>query len=258
MKLLLRLTRLLVMGAAATIHLAAHDHIEVGIDPADESRLGFSGPGYQLALYVPPNEPFSAYLPQFPGGAYPAELAFAAEGNSLDLATGALPKVELVSVTGPVDAQFSFWEVGATAPTWTRPSGWEASGTDRPAIVVYQDSSGQGHIHGRTFSVNKPGTYRVIFRAVDAAGRYASSLPKTVTFNVLATPQLTIRIVSGSALLSFASRAGLTYDLQVSTDLQTWANIEAHRFIDGTGAPIELTDPLANRPRVFYRLVEYF
>ncbi|AKC83237.1 hypothetical protein IMCC26134_11455 [Verrucomicrobia bacterium IMCC26134] len=258
MKAFLRLALLFLVSAAFAFRLAAHDHIEVGVDPADATRLGFDGPGYQLALYVPLGEPFSAYLPHFPGGAYPAELTFAAEGNVLDIAAGSLPKIEVISVTGPAGAQFSFWEVAATTPTWTRPTGWTSSAADRPAIIVYENLSGYGHIHGRAFSVDQPGTYQVVFRAMDAAGLYATSLPKTVTFNALATPQLALRIESGNAVLSFPSRAGLTYDLQLSTDLQTWTNIEAHRFIDGTGATLELTDPLADRPRVFYRLVEYY
>ncbi|MEY4489123.1 MAG: hypothetical protein RIQ79_1631 [Verrucomicrobiota bacterium] len=255
---LYRLSLVLLATATSALRLAAHDHIEVGVDPADAARLGLSGPAYQLALYVPRGEPFSAYLPQFPGGAYPAELTFAADGDVLDFATGALPKMELVSVSGPEGACFSFWEIAATAPTWTRLTGWTSSATDRPSIIVYEDLTGYGHIHGRVFSVDQPGTYQVVFRAVDAVGVYSNSLPKTVTFTALATPQLSIRIESGDAKLSFTSRAGLTYDLQVSTDLQTWANIDTHRFIDGTGASMELSDPLADRPRVFYRLVEYY
>lgn len=258
MNRLLRLSFAALAFASAAFHLSAHDHIEVGLDPADASRLGLSGPGYQLALFVPRGELFSAYMPQFPGGAYPAELTFAAEGNLLDFATGALPKVEVLSVTGPAGANFSFWEVSATTPTWTRPTGWTSSPADRPVITVYEDLSGYGHIHGRAFSVDQPGTYQVVFRAIDATGTYVASQEKTVTFNALATPQLSIRLESGNAVLSFASRAGLTYDLQVSTDLQTWTNTKAHRFIDGTGATVELTDPLADRPRVFYRLVEYY
>ncbi len=54
-----------LLGALA---LRAHDHIEAGVDPLDETRLGLSGPGFQLSLHVPPGEPLSAYLPQFPGG----------------------------------------------------------------------------------------------------------------------------------------------------------------------------------------------
>lgn len=249
---------LLALALFTVPALAAHDHIEVGIDPLDANRLGLSGPGYQTALYVPKGEPFSAYLPQFPGGCYPDELTFASEGDVLDFASGSLPKIELVSVTGTAGAHFSFWEVGATTPTWTRPVGWTASGTDRPSLLAYQDGTGYGHIHGRAFSVDTPGMYQVVFRAVDNASVRTPSQNKTVTFNALVTPQLSIRIQGGNAKLAFTSRINLTYDLQVSTDLITWTNIWAQSFIDGTGSVIELSDSLANRPRVFYRLVEYY
>ncbi len=252
------LARLWLIAVLSLCSLQAHDHIEVGLDPANPAKLALVGPSAQTALFVPVGEPFSYAMPQFPGGYYACELTFSADGEVLDFAANSLPRIELLSVAGPTEGLFGFWEAGATSPTWTRPAGWFSTPTDRPSIVVNEDIFGYGHIHGRAFTFNRPGLYTVVFRAVDAAASpRAPSETKTVTFEVLATPQLSIRIESGNALLAFASRAGLTYDLQVSTDLQTWANVPAHRFINGTGAAIELSDPLADRPRVFYRLVEY-
>ena len=252
--------RTLVLGFllfAAIPRLLAHDHIEVGLDPADESRLAMAGPSVQLALYVPPGEPFSGYMPQFPGGYYADELTFSSEGAALDFPAGSLPKVEVVSVAGPAGGRFSFWEAGASAPTWTRGVGWSATDEDKPSITVYQDATGYGHVHGRAFTVDRPGTYTVVFRAVDvtASSPRSPSAAKTVAFNALATPQLSIRIEAGEAKLGFASRLGLSYDLQVSTDLTTWTTIN---FADGSGIEVQFSDPLDNRPRVFYRLVEYY
>jgi hypothetical protein len=241
---LLRLAfALLTLGLAAT--LRAHDHVEVGLDPAVPARLALAGPAAQLALHVPRGEPFSAYLPLFPGGAYATELTFSAEGNTLELAPDALPRVELVSVTGPAGASLSFWEPGATTPTWSRPTGWTAAEGERPSLAVYEDATGYGHIHGRAFSVDAAGVYQVVFRALDETARHAPSLEKTVVFTALDAPQL-----------CFTSRANLSYDLQVSTTLadDDWSTID---FVSGTGGPLEFTDPLAARPRVFYRLVEY-
>ncbi len=247
---------LLSLLALCPLRLCAHDHIEIGLDPADAARLALSGPGVQVALYVPRGEPFSAYLPQFPGGVYADELTFSAEGNSLDFAEGSLPRAELLAVSGPAGAHFSFWEVGATSPGWTRPTGWVAGEADRPSLPAYEDPTGYGHIHGRAFSVDQPGSYEIVFRAVDAASLRAPSANKTVVFTALLTPQLSIRLESGAAKLAFSSRAGLTYDLQVSTTLadDDWTTIDWH---DGTGAAIEFSDLLDGRPRVFYRLVEY-
>jgi hypothetical protein len=255
MKPLLRLAFVSLL-ALGLLPLRAHDHIEIGLDPNDGGRLGLSGPGVQLALYVPKGEPFSGYLPQFPGGVYADELTFSAEGNTLDFAEGSLPRAELVSVTGPAGAHFSFWEAGAIVPTWTRPTGWVAGEADRPSLPAYEDATGQGHIHGRAFSVDQPGTYEIVFRAVDAASLRGPSVNKTVVFNALLTPSLSIRLEGAAARLSFASRAGLTYDLQVSTTLADdgWSTID---WTDGTGSSIEFSDLLNGRPRVFYRLVEY-
>lgn len=240
----------------APLALRAHDHIEAGVDPLDEARLGLVGPGFQLSLHVPLGEPFSNYLPQFPGGYYATELSFSAEGNSIEFAPGARTRVELVSVTGPADASFGFWEVGAVAPTIVRPTGWTASEGDRPSWAVYENASGYGHIHGRAFTADQPGDYQIVFRAVDETAAYQPSLPKTVVFRAQAAPQLAIRIDNGDAKLTFVSRLNLSYDLQVSTTLAAddWETID---YADGTGAAVTFTDPLAGRPRVFYRLVEY-
>lgn len=236
--------------------LRAHDHIEAGVDPLDGSRLALAGPAYQLALHVPPGEPVSNYLPAYPGGYYTTELSFSAEGNVLEFPDGARTRVELVSVVGPAGANFGFWEVGALTPTFTRPTGWTAVEGDRPSFAVYEDASGYGHIHGRVFTVDQPGGYQIVFRAVDENAAFAPSLHQTVTFHAQSAPQLAIRVESGNARLTFTSRLNLSYDLQVSTTLapDDWQTID---YADGTGAAVEFTDPLAGRPRVFYRLVEY-
>ena len=94
-------------------------------------------------------------------------------------------------------------------------------------------------------------------RAIDDSGRRAPSLQKTLTFHVLATPQLSISVEAGQVRLNFESRADFTYDLQVSTDFAAWGPVTDRQFIAGTGGVIEMSDDLAERPRVFYRLVEY-
>lgn len=234
--------------------LSAHSHIDVQATPSGQLLL--VGATSETMVYVPPGEPFTLYAPQFPGGYYATELTFSSEDP---LTPNALPRIQLLSVSGPAGASFAFWEAGATSPTWARAAGWTASGADYPDLITYEDESGVGHIHGRLFTATHPGTYTIAFRAVDgtaAAPRLASE-PHSITIEVLATPQLSIRSEAGQARLSFTSRPDFTYDLQVSTDLKTWNNVTTHQFVAGTGDVIEFTDPLADRPRVFYRLVEY-
>jgi hypothetical protein len=240
----------LLAPAAAAL---AHSHIDAGPDPANDSRLLLSGPGTETSVYVPPGEPFSNYSSGFPGGYYANELTFSSEDPG-----GSRPRIELLSVTGPADAEFAFWEVGTISPAWSRPTGWTTALGDQPSLGTYEDQTGYGHIHGRLFTTTRPGIYILEFRAIDDAGLRAPSPIKTLTLNVLPTPALSLEIVEGEARLSFQSRLNLTYDLQVSTDLVAWTTIEAHSLISGNGGQRSLVDPLAGRTRVFYRLVEYF
>ncbi len=243
---------LIVMLSVAVAR--AHDHIEVGKDPSDENRLFLDGPDYQLALYVPRGEPFSGYLPQFPGGWHACELTFTTETNALEPALGADPRIEIVSVSGPADGNFAFWEVGATSPTWLRAAGWTGTGAGFPVI-----RNGDTHIHGRAFTMDKPGTYTVTFRAVDMANEFTASAHKIITFVAQQPPKLSIGLAGGNVSLSFTSRRNLVYDLQVCTDLEAgiWHNVEPYTFIDGDGGAMPMIDPVAERVRAFYRLVEY-
>ncbi len=246
-------TGLLLFGAAlSAVH--AHDHVEVGRVSASSNQLALSGPAYQLALYVPRGEPFSGYVPQFPGGWHACELTFTTETNALEPADDADPRIEIVAVTGPAGGSFAFWEVGVNAPTWTLPSGWAGSGVTFPVVL-----EGDTHAHGRVFTMDKPGTYTVTFLAVDAAGKFGASANKTVTFVAQQPPQLSIDLADGDVSLSFTSRANLVYDLQVCTDLASgeWGNVEPHTFMDGDGGVKSITDPVEARSKAFYRLVEY-
>ena len=232
----------------------AHEHVEVGRVSASSNQLAMSGPSQQLALYVPLREFFSGYLPDFPGGWHACELTFTTETGALPMANGADPRIEIVAVTGPTGGSFAFWEVGATAPTWWRTAGWTGAGVVFPVVL-----DGDTHAHGRAFTMDRPGTYTVTFRAVDAAGKFSASANKTITFIAQQPPKLSIGVAGGNVSLTFTSRANLTYDLQVCTDLESgiWRNVESHTFIDGYGDVKNMTDPVARRPRVFYRLVEY-
>jgi hypothetical protein len=234
----------------------AHDHVEVGRSATHPYQLALSGPGYQLALFVPVGELFSGYLPAFPGGCFADELTFTTEVNVLDAANGADPEVELVSIIGPTGGAISFWEAGTILPSWTRPSGWNQTETDRPSFPVIL--GGDGHIHGRAFSVDRPGEYHVIFRARDKQNVFSPSRDFSMTFQAQHPPPLSIRTENGSVRLTFISRLNLVYDLQICTDLalNRWSNVQPHVSIDGSGALVDLSVPLAH-PRAFFRLIEY-
>ena len=164
----------MLMVSSCLLH--AHDHIEVGLVPGEESFLALDGPDFQLALYVPPGEPFSGYLSQFPGGWHACELTFTTELNALEPAEQADPRIEMVSVSGPPGGSFGFWEVGALEPTILLPVGWAESDASFPVVFA-----GDTHAHGRCFTMDKPGIYTVTFRAVDSADLFEPSANKTIT-----------------------------------------------------------------------------
>jgi hypothetical protein len=235
----------------------AHDHVEVGQSSQNPSQLGLDGPGYQLALLVPQHEPFSGYAPNFPGGYFADELTFTTEVSALDPADGSDPVIELVSVTGPAGAFFSFWESGATTPTWSRSSGWNQTEIDRPALPVIL--GGETHAHGRIFTADRPGDYQIVFRARDKNNLFSPSADFTTTFHAQLPPPLSIRLQDGQALICFISIKYLVYDLQICTDLMAnqWINVEGKIGIDGNGLKTEHSIPL-NYPRAFFRIVEYY
>jgi hypothetical protein len=249
--------KLLIPALILTAWAHAHDHVEVGQSSQDPSQLGLDGPGYQLALFVPQGEPFSGYAPDFPGGYFAFELTFTTEVNVLDSAGGSDPVIELISVTGPTGAFFSFWESGSTIPTWSRSSGWNQTETDRPAFPVIL--GGETHAHGRIFTADQPGDYQIVFRARDRTNLFSPSTNFTMTFHAQLPPPLFIRLQNGQALVSFISREYLVYDLQICTDLSAnrWINVAGHTGIDGNGLKTERSLPL-NYPRAFFRIIEYY
>jgi hypothetical protein len=249
--------KLLLPVLVLTTWAHAHDHVEVGQSSQNPSQLGLDGPSYQLALFVPQREPFSHYAPDFPGGYFACELTFTTEVDVLDSADGSDPLIELVSVTGPAGAFFSFWEFGATTQTWSRSSGWNQTESDRPAFPVIL--GGETHAHGRIFTADRPGDYQIVFRAQDKNNLFLPSTDFTLTLHAQLPPPLSIQLQNGQALLSFQSREHLVYDLQVCTDLSAnrWINVAGHTRIDGNGLKIELSIPL-NYPRAFFRIVEYY
>ncbi len=243
----------LLLGAASA---SAHDHIETRRDPLDPSRLSVFGDLTQTATYFPIGEAPSFALLNLPGGAYTSELTFSAFDNTAPPPGGALVRVDVLSVVGPDGGNISFWEEGATTPTWTRPSGWSATESDHPTVYASEDGSGYGHLHGRAFTMDRAGVYEITFQAVDELGNYTASLPFVVQFTAIEPPQLSIVTEGTTLTLKSPSRPDLVYDLQSSTTLDPydWLTIDT---LDGDGGELEFSDSLDGRSKVFYRLVEY-
>lgn len=137
--------------------------------------------------------------------------------NAYAAMSGALIQIKIDSIVGPTGAQFSFWQdstieetyvIGTstgtdywnltdlTLPTGTPPQG---GGVNSPPVDPY------GHIHGRAYTVDTPGTYTVSFVLRDANGIQADSEPIFITF--LAVPEpgtlglLAVAFVAGVFLI---------------------------------------------------------
>ena len=220
-----------------------HDHVEVDRQSGRLELLYDADKETQTALFVPRGEPFSFYLADFPGGWHASELTFTTDLVDAD------PRIELVSVQGPAGGNFAFWEVGATTPTWSRAAGWSSAQGGIPTFPVV------GHAHGRAFTMDKPGSYAVTFRAVETNGAAEPSAEHTIIFRAQQPPQLSISTTDGKANLEFTSRP-LNYDLQVCTNLPSgvWTSVV---LVQGDGGPKLVNDPMAGRPWAFYRLVEF-
>jgi len=85
-------------------------------------------------------------------------------------ALGSYIRARIVSVKGPLGGAFAFWESGAASPTISVATG--ESGTNTYNVTQTDGSPGVdpfGHIHGRRFTVTKPGIYVVSFQAFDTS-----------------------------------------------------------------------------------------
>ena len=93
-------------------------------------------------------------------------------------ALGSYIQAGIVSVEGPSDGVFAFWETGATAPTFmVRPG---ETNTNLFRLTEADGSPGTdpyGHIHGRRFTVTKPGIYKVSFILRDTSTNGADGGP---------------------------------------------------------------------------------
>ena len=63
-----------------------------------------------------------------------------------------------------------------------------------------------GHIHGRSWTANQPGTYTVDYILKDASGQHADSAPFTVTYGAVPEPGTAALLAGGLAALGLVRR----------------------------------------------------
>ena len=171
---------------AAATTAAGHEHLAAGANSTTPgSPLVFvnagdyaTNSGYVFNLEMDaPGSPYDGWY-------YTGDLVFVALAATPDYggpeaqaaALGSHLEIVLETFGGPPGSTLGFWEtqqngVDSTNLTWTVPVGL-TNGTNH---IVVSETDGSpaadpyGHIHGRIYSVDKPGLYTVGFRFVDTS-----------------------------------------------------------------------------------------
>lgn len=168
--------------------------------------------------------------------------------------------VQFVSVDGPTDGVFSFWESNSIAPTYSLTSG--TTGTNLWRLTESDASPGSdpfGHAHGRRFTATKPGIYTVGFRAYDLSTNGVGSGPihtPSTVFKVYFQAGDNIHSVTMNTLplVRFAARAGISWQVQSKNSFSDvdWTNVGTE--ITGDDYLHTLVDDSPTSPNRIYRL----
>jgi len=196
-------------------------------------------------------------------------------------ALGTFIQVKLLSVEGPAGASFGFWEtaqngLNSTNLTWSVPVPFH-NGTNLIHISESDGSPGSdpyGHIHGRIYSVTKPGFYIATWQFVDTSTNGANGGPVDLPSALFATyyqAGLTIACITvdtNGINLSFAAPSNQPDDLSTpptNYQLETSPTLGAAAHWQPVGAALVGDDTLhvvnapATNSAAFFRLsAQYF
>ncbi len=176
------LALLVAPAVAPTLH--AHDHLEAGVlSPTPGAPLAFLndadyGGDYGFVFNLDSGDPGSPYE----GYYFMNDLVFVAQAATPDYGgpepgaagLGTRIAVQLLGIQGPTGAHLGFWEtlqdeVDSTNRTWTLPIPL-VGGTNLIPVTQSSDSptaDPYGHLHGRIYTVDRPGFYVTTWRFVD-------------------------------------------------------------------------------------------
>ncbi len=192
--------------------------------------------------------------------------------------TGAWIWMEIVSVSGPAGASFGFWEENRSFFSDTPTKSFAANQpTENYRFVLSEgiDDAGEdpfGHIHGRSWTADKPGDYTIGFRLVDLSTSGPGGGPwhapsQVYTFRFRAGPsfQPAVEKIPGTGCVltwpsqmgyyaADASQTGIVFTIQRATSLAptSWTTIGT--VTGTTAATATFTDPTPPAAGAFYRL----
>ena len=246
---LLKSTFVTILSIPATLWGRSHGHLNVGATAGTQNSALIFANGSDFApathyvktlIYTNAGKYVGLYQGNITLTALPRTAAHAGPDPSAP-AFGSLIQASMVSVTGPVGGEFSFWENGASKATFTLRTGrtgtnlWKLSENDgAPGTDPY------GHIHGRRFSATLPGIYTVGFQAFDIStngmGGGPIHTPSSIT---QVTFQAGVNMESiepdyeeGHVHVRFGAMAGFSWQLEAS------ANVSPNPVWSPAGEPV--------------------
>lgn len=293
--------RILALTFTLLSQAAGHDHFAAGV--RDLNQNGQPDAGEPLRLFGPDYAPRTFHLLARPFGFRPAQrcggfyvldegartlfpndsFSFTAlsdgqeeSGDAGHARTGAFIWMEITAVKGPAGAKFGFWDVGRSRDHDTPSISFLANEpTGNHAFVIsggYDaiDQDPHGHFHGRAWTADRAGDYRVSFRLVDRSTSGPDGGPwhapgEVFSFAFKAGPDFQAAGKMNDAsefVLTWPScmgiwepyQSGVVFEVLRSSDPANgpWASIGS---VTGTTAEfITFTDPSPPAGKAFYRL----
>lgn len=199
-------------------------------------------------------------------------------GDFRNAHTGTEIWMEVVAVTGPAGGSFGFWETGRATdhetPTISFKTDQATAGfafqiSEPLSWVLASDQDPFGHIHGRTWTADRPGDYFVSYRLVDRSTNRPGGDPwhtpsQIYQFHYKAGPNfqpLAVR-VAGACVLTWSSQmgvwasyqAGVTFQVLRSTNLTSGAWTVIGSVTGTTAETVTFTDLDPPAGQAFYRL----
>jgi hypothetical protein len=192
---------------------------------------------------------------------------------------GANITCEILSVAGPQNANFGFWDAARSfyhsTPTYTLATNQP---TGNPRFIIseggdYPDADPYGHIHDRSWTADRPGDYYVTLRFVDVSTNRPGGDPwhkpsQHYTYHFKAGPafELSVNRVAGLGfILSWPSQmgisdtayppeTGMTFKVLRSSTLNPGDWISIGEVAGTTTADLTFIDPSPAATKAFYKL----
>ncbi len=237
---------LAIAGSLATLATSAavHQHINAGAHGSEPGAPLYFVNGAAFAAesgFVVPLD-LSTNGPQ--DGLYRGSVTFTALASTLDFggpafdhaAPGAHLELVVESVVGPPGGAFGFWEGAGEEEGSVLTFEVPAAAADSTNRFSLSENSGQpgedpyGHVHGRVFSVTRPGLYTVGLRIVDTSTngpeggplhppseRFLMNFEGGVVIGGITAGEDGVRI-------EFAAESGYTFQLEYSAKVDSAAD----------------------------------